>query len=185
MSEPSSLVMRVHVSQAQWAAFLKSEIQPVRQFTDWSALGPAFDPAWLDKVDYGSLRTVEDWFAKYLGLSWPGAPPLYEVDWSRNLVTCVVLEFGENFIEYVHGLNVLRRITQHKTSSDQDFIVIYPYFWDPHHVVAAIALNAGKSRFLLDKKSDNALRRNFVTRADELIDMRATPFREFAAQEEL
>src|SRR5262249_40866222 len=116
---------------AHRAAFLRSELQPSRQCADWTGLGPTCDPAWRDKVDSGSRRTVEDSFAKHLGVSWRGAPQLYEVDWSRNLVTCVVLEFSENFIEDVHARNVLRRITQHKTWSGQAFNVIYPYFWDP------------------------------------------------------
>lgn len=60
MSEPSSLVMQVHLAQAQWAHFLASEILSVQQFDDWSRLDPGFDPTWLDKVDYGQSRTVQD-----------------------------------------------------------------------------------------------------------------------------
>lgn len=67
MSEPSSLVMQVHLTQAQWAAFLTSDIQPVRQFDDWCELSTKFDPAWIDQVDYGDLRTVHDWVTNYLG----------------------------------------------------------------------------------------------------------------------
>ena len=87
MSELSSLVMQVHVSQAQWAAFLASAIQPVRQFEDWGGLGAEFNPAWLDKVDYRDLKTVQDWFTRELGMSWPGAPPPFDVDWERGCVS--------------------------------------------------------------------------------------------------
>jgi hypothetical protein len=179
MSEPSSLVMQVHITVQQWVNYLTSEVRGVQNFDDWNLIDEDFQPSWLEKIDYGQTKTAQDWLAACLPRGWPGVIQPLVVDPERDLVTCVVLEFSENLIDFIDALNVLRRVAQHKDSSESDFVLIYPYFWNPKFVFAAIELSAGKSRFL-DPDQDRDLIEKFLPRAGELIEQGGAVLQEMA-----
>jgi hypothetical protein len=181
MSEHSSLVMQVHLSETQWTRYLASEIRPVQQFGDW---GELMEPASLDAVGYGHLRTVRDWLEGFgANDQLIGAPPPMEFDWEHGCVNCVVFFYSEDLIEFVRDLNVLRSVAQHKDSSEPDFIVIYPHFWRADDVDAAITLAAGESR-LLNKETDQALIRSLAWRAETILEARSAPLKEMAERDD-
>lgn len=177
MSEHSSLVMQVHLSQEQWTRYLASEIGALQQFGDWSRL---IDPARLNEVKYGDLRTVKDWLEQF-GASDQriGAPPSLDIDWAHGCVNCVVFFYSEDPVEFVRDLNVLRSVAHYKDSSDADFIVIYPHFWRADDVDAAVTLAAGESR-LLNNETDQALIRSLAWRAETILEAREAPMKEMA-----
>jgi hypothetical protein len=177
MSEHSSLVMQVHLSQEQWTRYLATEIGPVQRFGDW---GELIAPARLNEVQYGALRTVKDWLERFgANDQLIGAPPSLDFDWARGCVNCVVFSYSEDPVEFVRDLNVLRGVAHFKDSSDADFIVIYPHFWRADDVDAAVALAAGESR-LLNKETDHALIRSLAWRAETILEAHKAPLPEMA-----
>jgi hypothetical protein len=181
MSEHSSLVMQVHLSQEQWTRYLASEIGPVQRFGDW---GELIDPARLNEVQYGDFRTVKDWLEQFGANDQViNAPSCLDVDWAHGCINCVVFFYSEDPVEFVRDLNVLRSVAHHKDSSDADFIVIYPHFWRADDVDAAVTLAAGESR-LLNKETDHALIRSLAWRAETILEAHKTPLREMAERDD-
>ncbi len=168
MSEPSSLYMRVTLSQARLDAFLHSPLNSgdylPHASTDWRS--------WLDsKRFYGQISDRE--IAEMNPIRNLGLPPHSTVaDFITNLVediyfspgqvqsdpvchrwSLTVLGLSENYLDFLVTLSVLRAVAQFKDLPGEDFILIYPYLWEPEAgrgANAFLGIDQGHSWFVND-----------------------------------
>ena len=151
MSEPSSLYLRVTLTQENLEALMASRVARPTDYDDWLA--------WLaTKKMYGSI-TADDiakfgtsnaqTFGAYINAltqeMWAGARAQYDAAAQRW--TLGVLQLSENYREFIEALAILRAAARFKNLAGDDFILIYPYMWGdtPN---AYIELAQGTSRFI-------------------------------------
>ena len=151
MSEPASLYARLHLSEAGRAAYRASVPPPPNAYPDWES--------WLaGRQMHGSLSVAGlsgTWVADPAGSileawldparSFPGnASSKADSDtWRLSL-----LEFSENYGEWVSLLTVLRSAAPYVDPDRRSLVVVHDFLWGDPETDVAIELAAGESRIL-------------------------------------
>ena len=162
MSEPSSLYIRVKLTQESLEVFKASPLAAPSRYSDWRP--------WLDSRKFHGEITDEDiqnmnpsneiarfpvhTFGDYLSLlsqDTSAAPVQSRYDASSNTWTLCVMGLSENYKEFILVLALLRGIELYKDLPGEDFILIYPYFWEKNagaYANAYVSLSPGSSRLV-------------------------------------
>lgn len=151
MSEASSLVARIRLTESALAAFQASAPALPSQFEDWRS--------WLtSKHYYGDITDAEIQQMKQVEATstgemlvlWLQKPMMgfgqAHYDPTTQTWTLGLLDCSENYKDFILVLSVLRAIALFKDLPGEDFILIYPYMWggSPN---AYVAITTGSSRF--------------------------------------
>jgi hypothetical protein len=137
MSEPKGVFARIKISQQAYESWLSSPIGDVRRYDDWIniarvyELQGGFQDEWLDDVGYGKCVTKQDYFSA-------NDDSYHYYNEEENSFNFLVLNYGENFSNYVHALSVLRDISEFKDIESNDFIAISPFMWTENFYEALI-----------------------------------------------
>ena len=135
-TEMSSLYLRVRISPAQYEKWLDSPMRRMEEYTDWNQMTDQWEEGWKEHYYHVDFRTVRELVesirkeAASKGDGWT-SPPFYDYDAESGTLTYAQLLFDENFINYMIYLAALRSLADFKDTDGPDFVVIYPYLWDP------------------------------------------------------
>jgi hypothetical protein len=154
MSEPSSLYVRVTLSEAAMSSFRQSPVSLPGEYQDWLP--------WLETQKfYGEITNAD---IEELGQN-PGIRPKDIAtagefldffaedtagtrivhDTSTGLWTLRMLEFSENYYDYIETLAILRALAKFKDLPGEDFVLIFPYLWgDEPTVYLSIRQGSGE-----------------------------------------
>jgi hypothetical protein len=153
MSEPSSLYLRVTLTQEKRDALMASRIALPKDYDDWMP--------WLaTKKMYGSVTANDikklgasdtETFGAYINAltreMWTGARAQYDAATQRW--TLVVLQLSENYLDFIDALAILRAVARYKDLAGDDFILVYPYIWG-NAPDAYVELAQGASKFIAE-----------------------------------
>lgn len=151
MSEPSSVYARVHLSAPALGAFMESLLARPATYADWRG--------WLDRASFhGTISDVE--IAAMPAGAEPSVravidalcrPVAYEparehYDPVTQTWTLAVLQFSENYYDFIDILTIIRAIAAYKDLPGEDVLLIYLYLWggDPE---AYLRIAEGASHF--------------------------------------
>lgn len=151
MSEPSSMVARVRLSESALAAFKESVPALPSQFQDWQPwlanrtyYGNITD-AEIQSMTQDNIATVE----KMLEV-WLGAPQMNngreQYDAATQTWTFGILQCSENYYDFIEALSWLREIARYKDLPGEDSILIFPYLWGGSPE-AYLVITSGGSHF--------------------------------------
>jgi hypothetical protein len=134
VSEPRSLYARVTLGAAALAAWRAAPVGRATDWDDWmpwlavqSYSGPRMTPADIAAIARRPdprLRTNGDWIDAVAGF---GARAAYDAATQRWAL--MVIEYSENYREYIEALAVLRGAARFKDRPGDDFVLIFPYMW--------------------------------------------------------
>lgn len=152
MSEPSSLYVRITLTEKNFEAFCQSQPVAPSFYQDWQG--------WLTTQKFYGAITDE----RIAALSVAPSPSLGEYlaqlvqdiyagpaqstyDPVAKRWTLAVAQLSENFFDFIEELTLLRSVAQYKDLPGEDFILIYPHFWggDPQ---AYLVVTEGHSAFV-------------------------------------
>jgi hypothetical protein len=144
MTEHWSLYARVSLSANALAAYRRSPIARATDFEDWLPwlptqpyYGPRMTQADIATIASSvSLETAGDWIDDVERSSF-GARSAY--DPAAECWTLMAPFFSEAFREFIQAFAVLRAAARFKDRPGNDFILIFPLFWDSGGVGAGIA----------------------------------------------
>jgi hypothetical protein len=133
MSELSSLYARVRLSEAALRAFVESRPARTAAYGDWRG--------WLDRASFHG--TISD--AEITAMPAGAEPsvravldalcrPLDESSRERydpvtQTWTLAVLQFSENYGDFIDTLTIIRAIAAYRDLPGDDAILIYPFLW--------------------------------------------------------
>ncbi|MCW9705238.1 hypothetical protein [Fodinibius salsisoli] len=153
MAELTSLYTRISIDQNSLKYFLAGSIPPVSHYDDWIPwlegqhyYGNLSAEEVLD-IDYPDL-TVGQYLERWLeDSSFPGNGRIgYNKEGSEWELS--LLQFSENYSDYVAMLNVLRSIDRYLGSEDEGFIMIYDFFFGDKESNTVIEIKNSESIIL-------------------------------------
>lgn len=158
MSEPSSLYMRVSLTEKNFENFKNSLPVLPNFYNDWLP--------WLSsKKYYGNItddeiqkmthqpddvKSVGD-YVSFLTQDIYAGPSQSLYDAASNTWTLCIAGLSENYKEFISVLSILRGVEKYKDLPGEDFILIYPYFWLEHpekYTNAYVVIRNGESRIV-------------------------------------
>jgi len=156
VSEPSQLYGRVRLSRAKFDELMASA------FPDPS--GDAGVLAWLEKAQYYGERytpelirerissepTVAEWAEQVAapapyGFTMPARNSYNETEQSWTLA---VLDFSENYDDYLAAVAVFREAARFKDLPGEDMMLIYGHLFEDDHPSVALRIEQGSSAFV-------------------------------------
>lgn len=156
MSEPSSLFAKIHISKEKFAEFLQAK--PAKPSIDDNLL------VWWEsrKMHSKSALTAECFFDNSLPNneafieSWKEEE--YTITFSdydpvKELWIYAINLFSQNFLEILPTLIFIKSVESYKQANDDDFAMVFDYFWGDEGVMAYMAFP--NNHFSLDAKVDN------------------------------
>ncbi len=162
MSEPSSLYVRVRLTEKKFEEFRNSPLVAPNHYNDWrswlsakkfygeitDAEVQAMTPS--TEVEGSKVKSVGEYLSLLLQDPYAGpSQSLYDV--SSNTWTLCVMGLSENYKDFILALSILRSIEEYKDIAGEDFILIYPYFWEAKpeaFVNAYVTISSGSSRIV-------------------------------------
>ena len=156
MSEPSQLYARLHLSRHRLDEFLETTIpdpsgdaELLAWLADAEYYGERYTPDLIRKrVDAGT--TIGAWVDDLMTPAPHGVvmPARNVYDEESQTWTLGALDFSENYDDYLTALAVFRAAANVKDLAGDDGFLIYGYLFEDSHVVAALQVAMGASRFL-------------------------------------
>ena len=156
MSELSSLYARINIKAENYNKFLSDRPKQPRLDDNWTNW-------WSSRKMYGKrILEADDLYAyndasnKEILDGWKNAShsgTLYEYDAATQTMKIGIVFFSENYGEMIPMLAFLLSLADYKEYNDDDFIIIYPYFWGDK-VLNAFITFAGKDA-LFDIQKDS------------------------------
>lgn len=157
LSEPRQLYASVRLSRAKLDAFLASALPDPSE--DREVL------AWLDTACYygdrytpelireriSSQPTVGEWVDELLAPAHYGfaMPSRNSYDDASQTWTLAVLDFSENYDDYLAAVAVFRQIAKYKDLTGDDGMLIYAHLFDEDdHPEVALRIGPGSATFL-------------------------------------
>ena len=127
--------------------------------------------AWLAKASYygdpytpesirervGGDATIGDWVH---GLTTPAAfglvmPSSVGYDDKTQTWTAAVLDFSENYDDYIAAVAVFREIAKYKDLPGDDGLLIYGFLFENEAVAVALRIEMGASHFLAESATES------------------------------
>lgn len=150
--EFDSIYVRVHISPQQFEKWLASPMRHMHDFNDWNEMTTEWEEGWEDDYyswDYKTIRELIDVVEKESAVTDDNAitsPPFIHYDRTNGVFTYAQLLFDENFINFMLDISAYRTIAGFKDTDEPDFLVIYPYLWDPGYTVI-MEIGRGYTKF--------------------------------------
>ena len=158
MSEPSQLYARLHLSRSHYEDLLASPFPDPsgdRAVLDWLATaqyyGERYTPATIRERLSGNT-TVGAYIEDLMG---PGVmgfpmPSRNEYDDKTETWTLGVLDFSENYDDYLAAVAVFRMAASFKDLPGDDGLLIYGCLWEDDAVSVALRVDMGASEFVAE-----------------------------------
>lgn len=156
MSEPNSLFVKVHITKDNFDKFLKSKPTTPKLNNDWIEW-------WNSRKMYGKTELQEkdlycyedltnesiinDWINIKETLSFSD----YDVE--NEIWHFGIILFSENYGNMIPGLAFIKSVSEFKTECEEDFAIVYNFFWGEDDVCAYI--NYQNKEGLFDSKIQN------------------------------
>jgi hypothetical protein len=173
MSEPNQLYGRIHISRERLDAFLASRFPDAAAdagLLEWlegaEYYGERYTPALIgERVDVDG--TVGEWVDDVTEPATHGIvmPSSNVYDGTTQTWTLAVLDFSENYDDYIAAVAVFRAVAAYKDLPSDDAFLIYGYLFEGGAVAAALRIRAGEATFVPE---DDAAA--FVAEADEAME---------------
>ncbi len=151
MSEPSSLYLRVSLTESALEAFRQSGPKPPSAYNDWLAwlaskqFYGAIDAARIAEITYPAGTTCGSYVAECVNHP-DTLPTLDHYDPASQTWTLIIGMFSENYFDFIELLTVLRNITDFKDLPGEGAILLWSYFWGVE-TNAYLVIGQGASRF--------------------------------------
>jgi hypothetical protein len=161
MSEPNQLYARVHLSRGKFDEFLAA------RFPDPSEDSEVL--AWLSGASYygdrytpQSIRerisaeaTIGEWVERLLEPAPYGfvMPARSSYDEASQAWTLAVLDFSENYDDYLAAVAVFREAAKYKDLDGDDGMLIYACIFASDDVEVALRIKTGWSRFIIEDEA--------------------------------
>ena len=156
MSEPNQLYARVHLTRAKLHEFLASAFPIPSEDADvlaWlseaSYYGERYTPE-LIRERISSEPTVGQWVESLVASAPYGfvMPARNSYDEASQAWTVAVLDFSENYDDYLAAVAVFREIAKYKDVPGDDGMLIYANMFGNDDVEVALRIGMGTSQFL-------------------------------------
>lgn len=142
MSEADSLYVRVSLSEPGFAAFRQSPLSRPRNYGDWlpwlatrAYVGEKIGQADIEAMDFLEYASVGDYLDSLVADTFFGRQTARSLHHpSTNRWTLLVMQFSDNYNDFIEALAALRAVAQFKDMPGQDFILIFPYFAAPFDI---------------------------------------------------
>jgi len=170
MSEPNSLYARIQISKKAKNDYLESKIASPEKYTDWSK--------WLENNEYNGSITQDE----INNMKFPGSTDNREFiyGWIESEFTegfseyiehektwvLSMIEFSENYFDYVKCLHSLRSVDNFTDNESGGFILIHSYLWGDTDSDVAIKIGKGESVIL------DSVPQDYVAEARKHLDQR-------------
>ncbi|WP_367848532.1 hypothetical protein [Rhodoferax sp. WC2427] len=156
MSELHSLYVRVHLSKRAYQKFMDSRCANANVFGDWmewlGGIELVSGPMTPKRVAEYARRGGPDVSVGTFVAQWCAEPEnaaASRYDEATETWQFCVLQFSENYGEFLEFLPSMRAACFFKDRPGDDFLVVYPFIWDTGHTVC-FSIDSGHSRFLPD-----------------------------------
>ena len=134
MSEQSSLYARINIRKEDLAAYLKSSIKPITQYSEWLE--------WSSKIEfYGeiskedllaeqflNLKTTQEYLNMYLSEKF--VFNLFDYNEEKEQLVISILQFSENVMDCIRMMHVIGGIVNYKNTDTTDFAIFYDFMWE-------------------------------------------------------
>ncbi len=174
MSEPDQLLVQVRLSPGSYKAFRSAPPPAASRTLEWEAWlsdkryhGP---PIGLDEIENRYCRYREssvDGFLRAVAESDDSGFALDQYDLTREEWTYRILDYSENYGDFIKMLNVLQSVAPLKDRPGRDHALIFGHFYQQSQVVALLRVDAGRGT-LVGELDDEAT--EFIERAKASID---------------
>lgn len=173
VSEPRQIFGRLHLSRARFDELCGASFPDVSEdpgVLAWLAAGSYYGPRYTAEIvrerlaEYGSVR---EWLDAVVA---PGAwgfpmPVRNRYDEAECSWTLGVLDFSENYDDYLAAVAVFRLAAAYKDLPGDDGMLIYGYMFGDNEISVALRVDIGQSSFLSEDEA-GAL----VAQADETME---------------
>jgi hypothetical protein len=151
MSEPDSLYLRVRLSRQAYQRYLESVCADARDFSDWMDwVGKA--KMYGDGITENDIREIGERSSKrktgeeinaWATDAWNIGKSDY--DEATETWRFGMLQFSENYYDFLEHLPVFRAIDRFKDRPGVDFLLVYNFLISPDDYVVFFELTEGKS----------------------------------------
>ena len=151
MSEPNSLYLRVRLSREAYQRYLESPSADARDFSDWmdwlgkvKMSGGPMTPEKIEAIGASSSKrmTAKD-IQAWTTDNWAIAKSEY--DDATETWRFGILQFSENYYEFLEYLPVLRAVDRFKDRAGVDFLLVHNFLWFPDYYIVCFEFAEGKS----------------------------------------
>ena len=175
-TELESIYARVRLSPAQYEKWLASPMKHMTDFDDWNTMTPEWSEDWRRHYYKWKFETMGDMIraAEKQAAEWTidvgdmTSRPLVRYDAEKGVFTYAQLFYDENFINFMLDLSALRTLSAFKDTDGPDFLVIYPFFWDPGTTVI-LEIGRGTTKFHSAQTAPEAFK-DFIREANAHFD---------------
>lgn len=175
-TENDSIYVRVHISPEAYEAWRKSPMKHMHDFQDWREMTDQWSPDWVEyyyKWDFPTMgdlvrateREAADWQPDATAMQ---SRPYIHYDPQEGVFTYAQLFYDENFINYMLDISAYRMFADFKDTDTRDFLVVYPYFWDPGYTVI-LEIGRGYTKFHTEQTAPAAFQ-EFIETANAHFD---------------
>jgi hypothetical protein len=156
MSEPNQLYARVRLTRPRFDEFLSSAFRDPSEDPDvlaWlstaSYYGDRYTPE-LIRERISSEPTVSEWVERLLEQAPYGfaMPARNSYDDESQTWTLAVLDFSENYDDYIAAVAVFREIAKYKDLPSDDGMLIYGHLFESDGVQLALRITIGSAKFM-------------------------------------
>lgn len=143
MSEPCSLFAKVHISQMQLDNFFAAPPwQPAitQDWRDWWDTRQMYSKSALTEIPCYANNRVDAWLEDPFHMAFSNYDPAQEL-WHFGII-----QFTENYIEMLPMLALLHHLAAYKKPDDDDFALIFNYFYGDCEVNASIRYSGQTAR---------------------------------------
>ena len=174
MSEPDQLLVRARLSPTAYKAFRSAKPPAASRTLGWEAWlsdkryhGPPIGLAEIESKYCQYRETSIDGFLRAVVESDDSGFALDQYDLAREEWTYRVLDYSENYGDFIKMLNVLQSAAAFKDRPALDHALIFGHFYENSKLVALLRIGVGESTFV-SELDDEAL--EFIERAKVAID---------------
>jgi len=150
MSEPNSLFAKIHITKDNFDAFLKTQPAHPKLHTNWLEW-------WNSKKMYGktdlqekdiycydkltNASIIQAWIETKESLTFS------DYDNENGIWYFGIIMFAENYFDMIPGLAFVKSVSEFKDTNEDDFAIIYSYFWGSNDIHAYVCYENGHGLF--------------------------------------
>lgn len=162
MSEPSTLYTKIHISKENLEVFLNSEPSDPIIYTDWKN--------WMESKRIYSSENIENTISSIGPAGFDNIENLidyfktdrynicfFDYDENSEIMELSIIFFSENYGEMIPVLTALRGIENYSKGNNEDFIVIFDYWWGTTSIEERLENQNGFINALIVFKDNNTM----------------------------
>lgn len=159
MSEPNSLFARIHISPEKFEVFLRAAPKIPSLDHEWLAWWDGKEMYKKSHLQEKSMRAYSVSHNEAVISTWRGekdTATFSDYDAANSLWHFGIIFFSENYLEMIPGIAFIKSVEDFKDAHEEDFALIYNYFWEDDSVAAYLRYPNNKSILIAQaqKKAD-------------------------------